>query len=67
MLMHVILHRGSTDTVRESALQVDSERKIPCTWFFSRMLYKLSYSAPLLLYNLLNAELPMDWRGTGQD
>ena len=78
MLMHVISHRDPTDTVKESALQADSERKIPwctwdsnlhqyCTWFFSRTLYKLSYSTPLLLYNLLNAELSLGWRGIGQD
>ena len=28
--MHVIAHEGGTDTVRESALQVDSRRKISC-------------------------------------
>ena len=27
MLMHAIVHGGCTDTVRESALAVDSERK----------------------------------------
>ena len=30
MLMHVIAHAGCTDTVRESALEVDSGSKIPC-------------------------------------
>ena len=30
MLMHAIAHMGCTDTVRESALKVDSGRKIPC-------------------------------------
>ena len=29
MLMHVIAHGGCADTVRESALEVDSVRKIP--------------------------------------
>ena len=28
--MHAIAHRGCTDTIRESALKVDSGRKIPC-------------------------------------
>ena len=27
MLVHAIAHRGSTDTVRESALEVDSRKK----------------------------------------
>ena len=30
MLMHAIAHRGCTDTVRASALDADSGRKIPC-------------------------------------
>ena len=30
MLKHAIAHEGCTDTVRESALKVDSGRKIPC-------------------------------------
>ena len=30
MLMHAIAHESCTDTVRESALKVDSGRKIPC-------------------------------------
>ena len=30
MLMHAIAHGGCTDTARESALKVDSARKIPC-------------------------------------
>ena len=30
MLMHAIAHGGCTETVRESALEVDSGRKIPC-------------------------------------
>ena len=30
MLMHAIACRGCTDTARESALKVDSGRKIPC-------------------------------------
>ena len=30
MLMHAIANGGCTDTVRESALKVDSGRKIPC-------------------------------------
>ena len=53
LLMYAIEHGGCTDTVRESALEVDSGRKIPCriwdsnprqycTQLFSRMLYQLS-------------------------
>ena len=30
MLMHAIAHGGCSDTVRKSALEVDSGRKIPC-------------------------------------
>ena len=29
MLLHAIAHGGSTDTVRESALEVDSGEKVP--------------------------------------
>ena len=54
MLMHAIAHGGCTDTVRQSALEVDSGRTIPCltgdsnphqycVWLFSRTLYQLSY------------------------
>ena len=59
ILMHVIAHGGCTDTVRESALKVDSGIKIPCRTgdsksnprqncarLFSRTLYQLSYSRP---------------------
>ena len=50
MLMHAIAHGGCADTVRESALKVDSRGKIPETrtrvsippWLFSRTLYQLS-------------------------
>ena len=56
MLMHVIAHGGCTNTVRESALKVDSEGTIPCrnresnprpycSWLFGPMLYPLSYIA----------------------
>ena len=58
MLLHAIAHGGCTDTVRESALEVDFGRKIPCStgysnprqycvWLFSRTLYPLSYPWPL--------------------
>ena len=54
MLMHVIAHGGCTDTVRESASEADSGRKIPCRTrdsnplqycarFFSPTLYQQSY------------------------
>ena len=57
-LTHAIAHGGCTDTVRESAVEVDSGRKIPCrngdsnpsqycTWLFSRTLYQLNYPRPL--------------------
>ena len=50
--------RGCTDTVRESALKVDSGRKIPCRTGESNLrqrrdgptLYQLSYIRTLLLY-----------------
>ena len=56
MLMHAIAHGGFTDTVRESALKVDSgrEKKIPCNtwdsnprqycaWLFGPALSQMSY------------------------
>ena len=60
MLMHVIVnctHRVCTDTVRVSALAIDSGRKIPSrtedlnlhqyySWLFSQTLYQLSYPGP---------------------
>ena len=60
MLMHAIAHGGCVDTVRESALKVDSGRKIPChtrdfnlcwycAWLFSQTLYPLSYPWPRCL------------------
>ena len=66
--MLIDAHVSCTDTVRESALEVDSGRKIPCrtgdwnprqysAWHFSRTLYQLSYPHPnnLLLVLLLCA------------
>ena len=55
MLMHVIAHGGCSDTERESALDVDSGRKMLCcagdstpfqycTWLFSQTLYQWSYA-----------------------
>ena len=52
MLMHATAYGGCTDTVRESALKVDSGRKIPCRTGDSNlrqrragpMLYQLSYT-----------------------
>ena len=49
--MHAIAHEGCADTVRESALNVDSGRKIPCRtgesnlrqWRAGPTLYQLSY------------------------
>ena len=57
LLMHVSARGGCTDTVRESAVNVDSGRKLPChtgdsnscqycIWLFSQMLYPLSYPCP---------------------
>ena len=51
MLMHAIAHGGCTDTVRESALKIDSGRKIPLRtgesnlrqWRAGPTLYQLSY------------------------
>ena len=51
MLVHVIAHEGCSDTVGESALKVDSGRKIPCRTGESNLrqrrggptLYQLSY------------------------
>ena len=59
ILMHAIAHGGCTDTVRESALKVDSGRKNRChtgdsnprqycACLFSRTLYPLSYCRPLI-------------------
>ena len=63
MLMHAIAHGRCTDTVRlrQSTLEVDSGRKIPCrtgdsnprqycAWLFSRTLYQLSYSGPFPVF-----------------
>ena len=55
--MHAMAHWGCTDTVRESALKVDSGRTVPCrtvdsnprqyyAWLFSRTLYQLSHARP---------------------
>ena len=55
--MHVIAHRDCVNTVGESALEVDSGRKIPChirelsphqncIWLFGPMHYKVSYPTP---------------------
>ena len=54
MLVNVIAHSGCVDTIRESALETDSGRKMlcrtrdsnphqRCAGLFSRMLYQLSY------------------------
>ena len=51
MLTHATAHGGCTDTVRVSALKVDSERKFPCCTGESNlrrqragsMIYQLSY------------------------
>ena len=55
-LMHAIAHGGCTDTVRESALEVDCVRKIfcctgdlnlhqYCAWLLSLAFYQVSYPA----------------------
>ena len=59
-VMHATAHRDYTNTVRESALRVDSESKIPChsrEWnrhqycsqLFGLMLHHLSHPVPLLV------------------
>ena len=66
MLMYPIAHGGCTDTVRKSALEADSGRKIPCptgdsnprqcwAWLFSRTLYQLSYPGPIAEPNHLHS------------
>ena len=65
--MHAVAHGGCADTVRESALKADTERKIPrrtgesnprqycaCFFFLNRTLYQLSYSRPLKYLLLLS-------------
>ena len=54
-MMHGIAHGGCTDTVRESALEADSRRKIPCLTgdsnprrYCTRTLYPQSYTRPTL-------------------
>ena len=65
MLMCAIAHGFCTDTLRESALKVDSGRKGPyrtgnpnprqyCVWLFSRMLYQLSHHRSLRLQPTLH-------------
>ena len=55
MMMHAVAHAGCSDTERESALEVDSGRKMlcctggsnpfqHCAWLFSRTLYQWSYA-----------------------
>ena len=58
---------GRTDTVRASAPEVDSGRKIPwaspgtgnpcqyCAWLFSRTLYQLSYSLVVVVVCVCNS------------
>ena len=56
--MHAIAHEGCTDTVRESALKVDSGRKIPRRTEESNLpqrragwtLYQLSYIPAITVY-----------------
>ena len=67
MLMHAIAHDGCTNTVIESALKVDSGRKVHsrakestlrqyCAWPFGPTLYELSYPATVFI-NMLNRPL----------
>ena len=63
MLMHATAHGGCTDTIRESAPEADSGRKIPLPpqglkpafvlkikpGFFSWMFYQTTLSRPLIL------------------
>ena len=60
MLMHAIAQGGCMDTLRKSALEVDSRTKIPCrtgdsipsqyfAWLFSRTLYQLSSPRPIVV------------------
>ena len=70
--MHAIVHGGCTDTLRESALKVDSGRKIPCRTGESNlrqrrvglMLYKLSYVPVLLATSVTQGRVlqPKGWR-----
>ena len=64
MLMRATAHGGCTDTIGESALEVDSGRKIPrctrdsnphqyCAWLFSRMLYQLSSFHPFMRFLMM--------------
>ena len=57
MLMHEIARGGCTDTVRESALKTDSEKKLPSrtgdsnprqyyAWLFTKTLYQLGCFGP---------------------
>ena len=55
MLMNVTAHVGCANTVRESALKVDSGRKITCrTWesnprlYYTMLLCQLNYTALVL-------------------
>ena len=69
MFIHGIAHEGCVDTIRESALEVDSGKKSPChaggsnlcqycTSLFSRMLYQLSYPHP---HTHLDITVLVDW------
>ena len=50
MLMPAIAYGGCTDTVRESALEVDSGRKIPCRTGDSNSNVRLTEYGPLLSF-----------------
>ena len=59
--MHAIAHEGYTDTTRESALKVDSGRKIPCRTRESNLCWQCA--GPLLyqLSSILTPSDPRDW------
>ena len=67
VLMHVIAQGGCVNTIRESALTVDSGRKIPCctgelglcqycAWLFSLTLCQLSYPASVCVHLPLTSQ-----------
>ena len=62
MLMHAIAHGGCTDTVRQSALEVDSGRKIPCRGLEPVSVLRLAFHS-----DALPTELAPLSRCSGQD
>ena len=66
LLLHVIARMGWTDTVKESALNVDSGRKIPCCTGESNLpqwCASLTWALPTELHLCLQGTIQVNYRG----